>query len=77
MLSMDSKSSIILEVANQTHNQNQNISSSFLVPPSPVLILAAHSKQALSEKGKSFIQFLHVGLLHVGQGFVRVFMLHK
>jgi hypothetical protein len=41
------------------------------------LILAAHSKQALSENGKSFIQFLHVGLLHVGQGFVRVFMLHK
>ena len=58
-------------------SKNQNISSSFLVPPSPVLMLVAQSRQALSENGKSFIQFLQVGLLQVGQGFVSVFILHK
>jgi hypothetical protein len=37
------------------------------VPPSPVLILAAHSKQALFENGKSFVHFLHTGFLHSEQ----------
>ena len=46
--------------------QDQNISSSFLVPPRPVFMLAAHSRQALFENGKSFVHFLQTGFLHSG-----------
>jgi hypothetical protein len=37
------------------------------MPPSPVLMLAAHSKHALFENGKSFVHFLHTGFLHSEQ----------
>lgn len=45
------------------------------MPPSPVLIVAAHSKHALLENGKSFVHFLHTGFLHSGHDIVAVLML--
>jgi len=47
------------------------------MPPSPVLTPDPHSTQTLTEKGKLFMQFLHVGRLHVGQDRVNPFVLHK
>jgi hypothetical protein len=45
------------------------------MPPSPVLMLAAHSRQALFEKGKSLVQFLQIGFLHSGHGIMAVLVL--
>jgi hypothetical protein len=38
-------------------------------------MLAAHSKQALFENGKSFVSFLQTGLLHSEQFIVAILML--
>jgi hypothetical protein len=58
-------------------NSGQKISSSFLIPASLVLTPDAHSKQTLLEKGKVFMQSLHVGLPHAGHGFVSFSVLHR
>ncbi len=45
------------------------------MPPSPVLIVAAHSRHALLENGKSFVHFLQTGLLHSGHDIVAALVL--
>ena len=59
----------------EIETNSQNISSSALVPPSPVLMFVAHSKHALFENGKSLVSFLHTGLLHSEQFMVAVLVL--
>ena len=57
--------------------KSQKISSSFLVPPKPVFMLSAHSRHALLENGKSFVHFLHTGLLHSEHSIEAVLVLQR